>query len=227
MHRNLFIFVIVTLCLWNVTDLLGQVPKAVTVPLYVYVFHRAPLANDFDKQVAAAVEIWEKAGIVLEPKVTKMNEEQTKKLLGDKLTIVTYLGCVTRFNEPGFAQRTALNKLKPNTNSLAIFFGKSDGQPMAEREFMQAYMAEKFPADSSLGRTVAHEIGHLLLGNGHTGGQARVTPCTEPTIDVKKDVPWTSGLMRDGTKSDDSTISEADAETARKNAKKLPEAKAE
>jgi len=127
--------------------------------------------------------------------------------------------------EPGYSEREQLFKLKSKPDMMAVFFVTTKGQSQAELEFMQVYM-DNDPMGSPLGRTLAHELGHLLLGEGHTGGEQRLDPCdraaAESAFQPKKEAPWTSGLMRAGNKSTATDVSAADAATARKNALAMP-----
>jgi hypothetical protein len=201
-------------------------PKHVGLPLQVYVVPSAPLENAVNAHMKAAVAIWAEAGVHLQPKITRLSKAQAETLLGSDLTIRGYLGCIQRFSA-GYERREALAHQKPKPDALAVFFVKSSGQSQAEPEFVQAYIAEDVMG-APLGRTVAHEIGHLLLGYGHTGGEQRTTPCdraaSEQTIEPKRPAPWTSGLMRDGSSSNGVDISERDASTARLRALQLPSA---
>lgn len=184
----------------------------------------APLADKAEEHFAAAAKIWAKAGIILQKKrVRRLSKVESEKLLekGKKLALDTYLGCPARFEEPGYSEREQLYKLKSKLDGVAVFFVTTTTQSQVEREFLQVYM-DNDPRGASLGRTLAHELGHLLLGEGHTGGDQRIGPCdrsaADMTIQPKRKAPWTSGLMRGGNESDATDISSADAETARKNA---------
>jgi hypothetical protein len=199
-------------------------PTKVGVPLELIILEGAELAGKAEEHFAAAAKIWAKASIILQKKrVRRLSKPESEKLLekGKKFSLDTYLGCPSRFEEPGYSEREQLYKLKSKPDGVAVFFVATSTQSQAEREFLQVYM-DHDPIGSSLGRTLAHELGHLLLGEGHTGGEQRVGPCDRSAADLavqpKRKAPWTSGLMLPANNSDATDISSADAETARKNA---------
>jgi hypothetical protein len=198
-------------------------PLHVGLPLHVFVTPNAPLSDAVNAHVKEAVAIWTRAGVHLQALVVRLSAEQTKSMLGDSLSIDGYLGCGQRF-DGDFARREALWRRKPNPSALGVFFVRSASGSQAEPEFLQAYISSN-PFNAPVGRTLAHEIGHLLLGDGHTGGQQRIKPCdraaAEEAVHVKRHAPWTSGLMRDGGTSTSTDISGADATTARRRAIEL------
>lgn len=199
-------------------------PPHVGVPLHVYVMPEAPLAPTANSHVKSAVEIWEQAGIHLQPKTKRLTLLEAEPLIGKDLTVQHYLGCPQRFDS-GFEEREALARYKPSVNALAIFFVKTTAFAWAEIEFTQAYMANDL-ASANVGRTLAHEIGHLLLGDGHTGGEQQIGRCdrfkASMTVQPKRAAPWTSGLMKGGEASASVDISAVDAVTARRTALGLP-----
>jgi hypothetical protein len=199
-------------------------PDKVGVPVELFILEGAELANDAEKHFSAAAEIWAKAGIVLQKKRTRrLSKAESEKLLaqGKELVLDTYRGCPSRFEGPGYSEREQLFKLKSKPDAVAVFFVATRTQSQAEREFLQVYM-DNNPMGAPLGRTLAHELGHLFLGEGHTGGEQRTGPCDRfaagLTIQPKRPAPWTSGLMREGNASNATDISAADAATARQNA---------
>ncbi|HEX6161458.1 MAG TPA: hypothetical protein VF111_14880, partial [Thermoanaerobaculia bacterium] len=139
-------------------------PARVGVPLNVYVLPGAPLASTIDAHVKEAVKIWDKAGVILQPKVIQIPQAKAVELLGAGAKLNLPLGCIQRFGD-GFRGREALMKHKPDPNALAVFVGPSNGVAQAEPEFLQAYFTSDI-FDAPPGRTLAHEIGHLLLGYG-------------------------------------------------------------
>ena len=176
-------------------------------PLHVYIIEGAPLAANADAHIKRAVEIWSTAGIVFKPTIERITGEKVKQLLGSDRKLQSYFGDTDREKEPGYTERKALFKLRPNPKSLAVFFVNNDLSSRAEPEYFQVYVGSE-PSQSPIGRTMAHEIGHLLLGPGHTG---------------KPGVPWKSGLMENaGSINDSVSIDESDAATARKRAEQIP-----
>jgi hypothetical protein len=205
-----------------------EVPNKVRIPVEVFVLENAPLAAQARKQIDAAVGIWAAAGIVLDIKLRRLSPDETDKSLGvdSKRILNTYLGCSQRFDNPGFLQRENLLKLKSDPKTLGVFYVKNTTQSQAEIEFNQLYMMDD-PSSVS-GRTLAHEIGHILLGEGHVDGQRAIFPCTLSESGIitreKEKAPWTSGLMRAGNTSNSVEISEKDAVIARRMAISLPNA---
>jgi hypothetical protein len=197
-------------------------PDRVDLAVETIVFDGAELADKIDAQLTAAAAIWEKAGVVLKPAPVKRlsKADSTKHLAkGSAAKLDTYMGCIQRFDEPGFAERKELLKLKSRPGAVGIFVVKTVTQSQAEREFTQIYL-DNDPTLTAVGRTLAHELGHLLLGEGHTGGERRPGPCDATaaamTVQPKEPAPWTSGLMRNASTATD--ISAQDAVTARRAA---------
>ncbi|QBE65772.1 hypothetical protein [Pseudoduganella lutea] len=197
------------------------IPRLVHLPVNVMIFDEAPLAFNAIEHIQAAEKIWLSAGIKLVMNIRKFNSLETENILGKKKTIETHLGCVQRFDEPGYAQRKKLMTLKKTPETIGIFFAKNLTQSQAEKEFNQVYMSKTL-GSKDIGRTLAHEIGHLLLGEGHPNGKAPARPCTIPEIIEKVSVKWTSGLMEPGDISNSTSISEDDSKIARLAARKLP-----
>jgi hypothetical protein len=197
----------------------------IVVPVELFMFDGAPLTNDIDRQFTAAAEIWAKAGVMLKRASSRqLSKAESEKLLakGKPGKLDTYLGCSQRFDEPGFSERQQLVKLKSRANALGVFVVKTDTQSQAEREFTQVYL-DNDPTPAVVGRTLAHEIGHILLGEGHTGGERRVGPCDSVAaaspVQNKERAPWTSGLMLNDSRATD--ITSEDAAVARKTAAAL------
>lgn len=133
--------------------------------------------------------------------------KQVKELLGEDRKLQSYAGEGDRETEPGYTERKALAKLRANPKSLAVFFVSTNWMSRAEPELFQVYVDSESGLTPT-GRTMAHEIGHLLLGPGHTG---------------KPGVPWKSGLMENaGTPNDSVDIDASDAAIARKRAEMIP-----
>jgi hypothetical protein len=205
----------------------GPVPDRVELAIETIVFDGAAQAATIDTQLTAAAAIWEKAGVVLKSApVKRLSKGESTRLLakGSAGKLDTYLGCVQRFDEPGFSERKELLKLKSRAGALGIFVVATTTQSQTEREFTQVYL-DNDPTPNASGRTLAHEIGHILLGEGHVGGQRRIGPCdsmaAQMSVQPKEPAPWTSGLMRDASTSSSTEISAADAITARTTAVSL------
>jgi hypothetical protein len=176
-------------------------------PLFVYLIEGAPLEKNADAHIKKAVEIWSTVGIVFKPKIERITGDKVKQLLGDDRKLQSYFGDSDRESEPGWTERKALFKLRSDPKSMAVFFVNNTGSSRAEPEYFQAYVGSE-PSTTPVGRTMAHEIGHLLLGPGHTG---------------TKGVPWKSGLMENsGSVNDSISIHDADAAIARKRAEQIP-----
>lgn len=197
-------------------------PGDVVLPVELFMFDGATMTNDIDRQFGAAAGIWAKAGITLKRASSRqLSKAESDKLLakGTPGKLDTYLGCSQRFDEPGFSEREQLVKLKSRANALGVFVVTTVTQSQAEREFTQLYL-DNDPTPSVIGRTLAHEIGHILLGEGHTGGERRVGPCDSfaaaSGVQRKEKAPWTSGLMLNDSSATD--ISTEDAAVARRTA---------
>jgi hypothetical protein len=190
---------------------LGFIPAFVGSPLYVYILDKGPSVEEVTKSVAAAVAIWKKAGVVLSPAIKVLDKKETVALLGKDEKIPGYLGCATRFNS--LATRERLAAVKPNKNSLALFFSSPiffDGDStQSEPELQQAYIGYD-PNSGSPGLSIAHEIGHLFFGAGHVGEKER-GPCLDPSDqdDSKRPVAFTSGLMESPQRSSEITYQDA------------------
>lgn len=200
---------------------LGQfLPAVVGTPLYVYVLDGGQSTKKAETAVKAAINIWSKAGVILEPRIRALTKSETNALVGDDREIGGYIGCISRFDSPAFQERESLYKLKPDKSALAVFFVK--GATQSEPEFLQVYI-DSDPHSDIPGLTVAHEIGHLFLGAGHVGGHTRV--CLDPTDgDGRKSLAvTTSGLMDYGNYTP--AISSPDAALARKKILGLPDAR--
>lgn len=180
--------------------------KYVTRKLYVYKFKGAPLIQVY-AHASSAVRIWREAGIQFLISYIDIGDKQAVQLIGKDLTLQVYVGPLDKYDEPGYTERRNLYRLK-RPGALAVFFLRTDGPTMADIDLFQAYIGNDV-AGARPGRTVAHEIGHLLLGKGHTGDAG---------------CGITSGLMYAGNQPgghlDD--ISKEDAEKARIRASKIP-----
>lgn len=153
-------------------------PQPVKRPLYIYIFDGSSKADKADDHIKRAVEIWSKAGVTFEPKVEHIKGDRIKELLGADSKLQSYAGEADRDEELGRSERSSLAKLKPNPKSLGVFILDSDWMSKADSDLFQVYInIGSDPSQTPVGRTVAHEIGHLLLGGGHK---------------------WKSGLMGDG-----------------------------
>jgi hypothetical protein len=182
-------------------------PRYITLNLRVYVFKNAPLARDVYAHVYGAVEIWKQAGIKFLPRFQHVTDQQAVELIGPDLVLQSYLGVVDRDDEPGKTERANLERFKHAPGTLAVFFVRNTWT-RADFDLRQAYIGDDVQG-SLPGRTVAHEIGHLLLGEGHTGAPSRFAP--------------TSGLMYAGNRRGHSTdISDTDAKIARDTASRIP-----
>jgi hypothetical protein len=190
---------------------LGFIPAFVGSPLYVYILDKGPSVEEVTKSVGAAVAIWKKAGVVLSPIIKVLDKKETVALLGKDEKIPGYLGCATRFN--ALATRERLAAIKPNKNSLALFFSSPiffDGDStQSEPELQQAYIGYD-PNSGSPGLSIAHEIGHLFFGAGHVGEEAR-GPCLDPSDqhNSTRPVAFTSGLMEFPQRSREITYQDA------------------
>ena len=177
-------------------------------PLYVYIFENAPLADKARAHIEEAAKIWRSVGIDFNPSYRKFTAEQVKQLIGDDLILEGCFGeCDSQ--EGDWQERQRVQALKPHPDSFAVVFAKGTlglvGSTRADPFRQQVYISEDV-FQPTLGRTPAHELGHLLLGRGHTGNP---------------NVTWTSGLMA-ADPSNATDISAKDAMAARERAKKLP-----
>jgi hypothetical protein len=185
-------------------------PRYVTRRLWVYVFRNAELANNVHAHINEAVRIWKAAGIQFRPLIRPIPDHDAQRILGEKdLTLRSYLGMLDKDDEPGRTQRKKLAGIKRQPGDLAVFIVKMDGPARAVPDYFLVTMGHDLTS-AKPGRTLAHEIGHLLLGEGHTGGDDSSAP--------------TSGLMYAGNKpgGDLTDISDKDAERARERARKIP-----
>jgi hypothetical protein len=177
-------------------------PRYITRTLRVYVFENSQFALNVHEHVSGAVEIWQQAGIRFLPWIQYVNDQQAVKLIGPDKTLQSYHGVLDRDDLPGATERYNLARLKGPFRAMAVFFVENDWT-RADPQYFQAYIGHDYP--SRPGRTVAHEIGHLLLGEGHTGDRGGPT----------------SGLMVPGNRSSAWDISDTDAERAKIQASKI------
>lgn len=187
-------------------------PRYVTRKLYVYKFYNAPLASAIYSHVNRAVDIWMQAHIQFRLVFRPIDVLEACRLLGSDpgspgkpRRLMVPWGPLDRYEEPGYTQRSNLSKMKRSPAALGVFFADAD-RTAADPGRFQVYIGEDV-FGASPGRTVAHEIGHLLLGEGHTG---------------HPDVAWKSGLMIAGNRSSLEDIDDEDADLARKRAGKIP-----
>lgn len=185
-----------------------KVTEIVTRRLYIVVFPNARLAHDLRTDVAEAVKIWSAAGIVLNPHFKEMTVEE-EKLLGEDRKLDSIFSDLHP-DQGDWEDRAAVQRLKGSPNSLGLIFASttSDGYfgTRADYPRTQAYIGGDVPG-APPGRTLAHEIGHILLEDGkHTGTRGSTA---------------TSGLMYGGNNFS-KEISAKDARRARTNARKLP-----
>jgi hypothetical protein len=130
--------------------------------------------------------------------VNRLSKTTSAQLLAKGTTgkLDTYWGSASRFEEPRFAEREGLLKLKSRPGALGVFVLPTITQSQPEPEFRQVYL-HNGPTPEIIGRTLALEVGHLLLREGHTGGQRLNGPCDTSAGAYKPRVaaPWTSGLV--------------------------------
>jgi hypothetical protein len=204
------------------TGSLDFVPSTVAVPLYVYVLDGGPSSAEVTKDVNAAVATWEKAGVILAPKLQVLDKKTTVALLGDDESISGFYNCDQRLDNlhGEYDARMRLSKLKPDPRSLAVFFGNAR-ITQSEPDLFQAYIGNDLNKTTP-GLTVAHEIGHLFFGPGHTDSKTQGACDDFPTL-TKHPVTVTSSLMT--SPQTGSNISYQDSVLARKKILTLPEAR--
>jgi len=177
--------------------------------IYVYIFEGAPLESTARAHVEAAVGIWRNAGVDFKPVYRNIGGEDLKSILGDDKKLTVFYGEADR-DSGEWQDRQRVQGLKPNKDSFAVVFARTTfmgfGGTRADPERNQTYIDEDVQ-NAPPGRTVAHELGHLLLGEGHTG---------------QSGVPWTSGLMYAGTNSSAVDLTDTDSNTARGRARTVP-----
>jgi hypothetical protein len=125
--------------------------------------------------VTAAIAIWRRVGIDFDPTFRDIRGDDVKKLLGEDRILAGCFGtCEEETGE--WQDRMRVQALKPRPDTLGIFFAKGDlgliGSTRYDPFRHQIYISEDV-RDPVIGRTVAHEVGHSLLGRGHTGGMGR------------------------------------------------------
>ena len=185
--------------------------KIIRRPIDVIIFENHPEAGQAKKHTLGALAIWRKAGIHFEPRFQYIRGKQIEKILGRDRIMEASTNYVTQHpDEQGDVNR--IWDLKTADKRLSIVFAKSSlpGElgTRGDRRRQQVYIAGG-NCDGGFPAVIAHELGHLLLGAGHTG---------------KPNVKWTSTLMRE-CKSLGTGISDADAKLARERARRLAPSK--
>jgi hypothetical protein len=182
--------------------------RYITRNLWVYVFPDAQLAAQVYAHVFHAVDIWKSAGIQFLPAIMKIDDKLASQLLCGERSLRVNIGrSVDLDEEPGRTQRQNLYRLKKQPWALAVFFVNANVLAKADPDHFQVYMSNDL-VGARAGRTLAHEIGHILLGEGHNENVG----CGED-----------SGLMyagnqAGGTRED---ISTADSKKARDRARRI------
>ncbi|QHO72332.1 hypothetical protein ACH79_06525 [Bradyrhizobium sp. CCBAU 051011] len=179
--------------------------------LYVFKFKNAPLASTSRAHVEAAIGIWRDAGIDFQPVYRDFSDSETAQILGDDRLLTVFFG-QSGLELGEWQDRERVQNLKPKKESFAVVFARTTfqgfGGTRTDPYRVQIYIDEDVLVPTApVGRTVAHELGHLLLGEGHTGSP---------------NVPWTSGLMEAGTASTFIDVSATDAKRARTRAAQIP-----
>jgi hypothetical protein len=186
-----------------------QTKEVIRRNLYVFVFDNAPLRATARLHVEEAVRIWREVGVDFKPVYKDLNDAETEVILGKHKRLTVFFGPDDK-NAGEWQDRERVQKLKSNIRSFGVAFARTTfegfGGTKADLDRSQAYIDEDV-MNAPIGRTVAHELGHLLLGEGHTGAKGSL---------------FTSGLMRLGTESDAKDISDADAKLARARAVSIP-----
>jgi hypothetical protein len=176
--------------------------------MYVFLMDGAPLAKEWFQHCYYARKIWQKAGIQFDPISKPVGQKTTENLIGKQKKLFMP-DSLQWHKEPNYTYRRNLFLLKPHPYSLGVFFVDMDMPATADGSgFFQVYVCRDI-FGAPIGRTLAHEIGHILLGEGHAG--SKINPG-----------PHTSGLMIAGNFSTDTTISESDAKKALKTAQLIP-----
>lgn len=167
-------------------------------PLYVFVFENAPMAATAKAETEAAIAIWLKAGIRFTPVYRTIKLTEIESLLGDldvKGAVPPPFGGLEQF-EKDQQDWDALFKLKPSGEAFAVFFVKVEEGIVAGLtnpawadifKRKQVYIGRPFgpyEASSSPPRTIAHELGHLLLGAACHKGSTKSTCANRPTSDL-------------------------------------------
>lgn len=190
-------------------------------PLYVYIFKNAPMAGVAKENVEAAVKIWAEVGIRFIPHYSYFDGADIEKYLGSDLQLqpLDILGePVQLFGD--WKDRERVQNLKPSTDAFGVFFvktGADRGGTEADFDRTQVYIdMELLVPKQILGRTVAHEIGHLLMDDpGHTDSSIKKLGRYYPTSNLM--------LGRDqGVRPAPSDVSAEDGLRARERAAKIP-----
>ena len=156
-------------------------------PIYVFLSDGMPLVKSWFEHCYEASKIWQKVGIHFSPIPKHVGPKTTTNLIGitKKLSMPDSFSW---YEEPNYTYRRKLFRLKPHKYALGVFFVDMDMPATADGSgLFQVYICHDL-FGAPIGRTLAHGLGHVLLGEGH--------------IDSKSNPgPHTSGLMEAGNKS--------------------------
>jgi len=177
-------------------------------PIDVLIFENHPIASKAKDEALRALAIWRTAGIYLVPRFQVIKGNRVADILGEDRTMVAAFNYRIMSSEDA-REINKISDIRSVKDGFAIVFAKSNISGVlgtrADPTRRQVYIAGA--CDNNFPMTIAHELGHLLLGGGHTG---------------KKNAKWTSSLMRLCNQGIGTVISEADAEMARASAAKWP-----
>jgi hypothetical protein len=150
--------------------------------------------NPIHDHVEAAVRIWRAAGVNLRPiYYFRFDSARTTELLGTNNSLDEGPGSIGDERLQTSVEMPRLAQLKPNWWDLAVFFVDFPGESEADAERHQVYINCEPPvaglADvpAQVGRTVAHELGHIFLqrlGRWHSDFRSGLMqePCDDVSI---------------------------------------------
>jgi len=176
-------------------------------PLYIFAFDNHPEHRRVKRHIGRAIRIWKSAGIHFKPFYESLSKDRTTQILGEDGKMKASLNYAI-MNPDDASEVNSISGLRENRKVISVVFANTTWSGVygtrADIYRNQIYVDREC---GNYGVTIAHEIGHILLGAGHTGNP---------------NVRWTSSLMRKcGQISPD--VSDEDMSIARKRAARLPE----
>jgi hypothetical protein len=142
-------------------------------------------------ELNAAREIWSAAGIDLHIVLhDKFSESETQGFIGDDDQLDAVMGTIERFKYGSSAEEAALRNLW-GPKGIAIHFIQGMGN-LSNPSLHQSYVS--LGEDTPVGRTMAHEIGHLLLerenalsGDAHEYG-GLMAPFPSGSVEISEEM---------------------------------------
>lgn len=149
-------------------------PPQTTYSLHVYQLARAYHRTNsivgrrtVTQHVNAAVRIWRSAGVLLTPIYHQMiGSTETTELLGANNSLDEGDGAAYRIRLQQSDEMSRLSRYKHHSRDLAVFFVNFPGDGKADPRRHQVYVNSDPPltyGSNPVGRTVAHELGHVFL----------------------------------------------------------------